>query len=209
MQLGMVGLGRMGANMARRLLGDGHACVVYDLNPSNVEMLAQQGAVGAGSLGELVDTLAAPRAVWVMVPAGVATDQTVAGLAKHLERDDIVIDGGNTYYKDDIRRHAVLKAKGIQYVDVGTSGGVSGSGAERGYCSCRITPSLAWHARLLLLGLDPTLATCPNFGVHLSPTTKTTFAGTRYSRPRGSSTSMSGRAGGVGGGTGLLHDGWR
>ena len=132
MQLGMVGLGRMGANMARRLLGDGHACVVYDLNPSNVEMLAQQGAVGAGSLGELVDTLAAPRAVWVMVPAGVATDQTVAGLAKHLERDDIVIDGGNTYYKDDIRRHAVLKAKGIQYVDVGTSVGVWG--AERGYC---------------------------------------------------------------------------
>ena len=132
MQLGMVGLGRMGANMARRLLGDGHACVVYDLNPSNVKLLAEQGAVGAGSLGELVDTLAAPRAVWVMVPAGVPTDQTVAVLAEHLERNDIVIDGGNTYYKDDIRRHVALKAKGIQYVDVGTSGGVWG--AERGYC---------------------------------------------------------------------------
>ena len=126
MQLGMVGLGRMGANMARRLLGDGHACVVYDLNPSNVKLLAEQGAVGAGSLGELVDTLAAPRAVWVMVPAGVPTDQTVAVLAEHLERNDIVIDGGNTYYKDDIRRHVALKAKGIQYVDVGTSGGVWG-----------------------------------------------------------------------------------
>ena len=132
MQLGMVGLGRMGANMVRRLMGNGHACVVYDVNPSHVKTLSGQGAVGAGSVGELVDRLAAPRAVWVMVPAGVPTDQTVAVLAEHLEPDDIVIDGGNSYYKDDVRRHAALKVQGIQYVDVGTSGGVWG--AERGYC---------------------------------------------------------------------------
>ncbi len=132
MQLGMVGLGRMGANMVRRLMKGGHTCVVYARNPASVEKLAAEGAIGTTSLDDLVERLSQPRAVWVMVPAGDATEQTVMALATHMQSGDIIIDGGNSYYKDDVRRAKVLKGKGIHYVDVGTSGGIWG--IERGYC---------------------------------------------------------------------------
>ena len=131
MELGMIGLGRMGASMVQRLLRAGHRCVVYDMSPQAVEASVQRGAVGAGSLEELVGKLAKPRAVWLMVPAGVV-DETLAKLVPLLEADDTVIDGGNSYYHDDIHRSKALKAKGIHYVDAGTSGGVWG--ADRGYC---------------------------------------------------------------------------
>src|SRR3989304_3168106 len=132
MQLGMIGLGRMGANMVRRLMRGGHQCVVYTRNPDNVRLLAGEGAVGATSLDEFVNKLSKPRAAWVMVPSGDPTEQTVLALAKRMETGDIIIDGGNSYYKDDVRRSKALKEKGIHYVDVGTSGGVWG--LERGYC---------------------------------------------------------------------------
>jgi 6-phosphogluconate dehydrogenase len=132
MQLRMIGLGRMGANMARRLMRAGHQCVVYDLNPDNVEQLANHGATGAPSLDEFVNRLTKPRAAWVMVPAGNPTEQTVNALAQRFEPDDIILDGGNSYYKDDGRRAYALKERGIHYVDVGTSGGIWG--VERGYC---------------------------------------------------------------------------
>ena len=131
MQLAMIGLGRMGANMVRRLLNGGHECVVYDMSPKAVEELVKEKATGSGSLVELIKKLNKPRAVWLMVPAGVV-DKTIADLLPHLERDDILIDGGNSYYIDDIRRAKELAGKGIHYVDVGTSGGVWG--LERGYC---------------------------------------------------------------------------
>ena len=131
MQLGMVGLGRMGANMVRRLIKGGHQCVVYDRAPQAVKDLAKEKAVGATSPADLVKKLAKPRAVWLMVPAAVV-DQTIAGFLPLLEPGDILIDGGNSYYVDDIRRAKELAAKGIHYVDVGTSGGVWG--LERGYC---------------------------------------------------------------------------
>ncbi|MGC1361782.1 MAG: decarboxylating 6-phosphogluconate dehydrogenase, partial [Silvibacterium sp.] len=131
MELGMIGLGRMGTNMVRRLQRAGHHCVVYDTKQEAVQELAKEGAVGAASLEEFAGKLKKPRAVWMMVPAA-AVDPTLKRLIPLLERDDIVIDGGNSYYHDDIRRAADLKPKGIHYVDVGTSGGVWGS--ERGYC---------------------------------------------------------------------------
>jgi 6-phosphogluconate dehydrogenase len=131
MQLGMIGLGRMGANMVRRLLRAGHQCVVYDRSPQAVEELVQEKAVGASSLQAFVKKLDKPRAVWLMVPAAVV-DATIAELLPHLEPGDILIDGGNSYYVDDIRRAKELAAKQIPYVDVGTSGGVWG--LERGYC---------------------------------------------------------------------------
>lgn len=131
MELGMIGLGRMGANMVRRLLKNGHRCVVFDMSPKAVQELVQEKAVGAASLGEMVKSMAKPRAIWLMVPAAVV-DKTIADLVPHLEKDDILIDGGNSYYIDDIRRAKELAAKGIHYVDVGTSGGVWG--LERGYC---------------------------------------------------------------------------
>ena len=131
MQLGMIGLGRMGANMVQRLMRGGHECVVYDVNPQAVKFLADQGAVGADSLQDFVSRLAKPRAVWLMVPAALV-DQELAALIPLLEVGDIVIDGGNSYYRDDIRRGADLKTHGIHYLDVGTSGGVAG--LERGYC---------------------------------------------------------------------------
>jgi 6-phosphogluconate dehydrogenase len=131
MQLGMIGLGRMGANMVRRLLKGGHHCVVFDRSAQAVAELVKERAIGAGSLAEFVKQLAKPRAIWLMVPVG-AVDGTIADLLPHLERGDILIDGGNTYYIDDIRRAKQLTAKGIHYVDVGTSGGVWG--LERGYC---------------------------------------------------------------------------
>jgi 6-phosphogluconate dehydrogenase len=131
MQLGMIGLGRMGANMVRRLLRSGHQCVAYDRNPEAIQALAKEGAVAAASLDELVKKLTKPRAIWLMVPAAFV-DQTLVELAGRLEAGDILIDGGNSYYIDDIRRAGELKAKGLHYVDVGTSGGVWG--LERGYC---------------------------------------------------------------------------
>jgi 6-phosphogluconate dehydrogenase len=132
MQLGMIGLGRMGANMARRLMRGGHQCVVYDRSADAVKALAGEGAKGSDSLAQLVAGLAKPRAVWIMVPAGAATESTVTELAGLLEPGDTIIDGGNSYFKDDIRRAKTLAAKQITYVDAGTSGGVFG--LERGYC---------------------------------------------------------------------------
>ncbi len=132
MQLGMVGLGKMGANMVERLLAGGHECVVFDLDPAAVERATARGAKGAGSLEELAAQLSAPRAVWVMVPAGAATESTVNALARILAAGDTIIDGGNSFYKDDVRRAAALAETGIDYVDAGTSGGVWG--LERGYC---------------------------------------------------------------------------
>jgi 6-phosphogluconate dehydrogenase len=131
MQIGMIGLGRMGANMVRRLMRGGHHCVVYDRNAQAVHSLAEEGAVGAASLDDFVAKLDPSRAVWLMVPAAVV-DSTLNDLTARLQSDDIIIDGGNSYYIDDIRRAAELKSKGIHYVDVGTSGGIWGM--ERGYC---------------------------------------------------------------------------
>jgi 6-phosphogluconate dehydrogenase len=132
MELGIVGLGRMGANMARRLMRDGHRIVAYDVNADAVSALAGEGADGAGSLQELAAKLSAPRAVWVMVPSGEITEKTVEDVAAVLEPGDAIIDGGNSYYRDDIRRAEMLREKGLDFVDCGTSGGVFG--LERGYC---------------------------------------------------------------------------
>jgi 6-phosphogluconate dehydrogenase len=131
MQLGMIGLGRMGANMVRRLVKAGHSCVVFDRSPESVKQLVGDGAIGATSLDDFVGKLTKPRAIWLMVPAAVV-DQMIAELVPKLSKDDILIDGGNSYYIDDIRRSKDLAPKGIHYVDVGTSGGVWG--LERGYC---------------------------------------------------------------------------
>ncbi|HJX85482.1 MAG TPA: NAD(P)-binding domain-containing protein, partial [Candidatus Angelobacter sp.] len=132
MQLGMVGLGRMGSNMVRRLLRGGHQCVVTDLNPKNVDELSKEGAAGSSSLDDFAAQLTKPRAAWIMVPAGDPTEQTVTALAQRFEAGDTIIDGGNSYYKDDVRRSQKLKDRGVHYIDVGTSGGVWG--LERGYC---------------------------------------------------------------------------
>jgi 6-phosphogluconate dehydrogenase len=132
MQLGMVGLGRMGSNLARRLQRAGHECVVHDVDPDAVKRLADEGATGAESLDDLIAKLARPRAVWIMVPAGDVTTRTVHDLAQRMESGDVVIDGGNSYYRDDIARAKALSARGVQYLDVGTSGGVWG--LDRGYC---------------------------------------------------------------------------
>jgi 6-phosphogluconate dehydrogenase len=132
MELGMVGLGRMGANMVRRLMRDGHRLVVYDVNPDAVAELAAEGAEGASSLQDLASTLSAPRSVWVMVPAGEITEKTIEDVAAALDSGDAIVDGGNSYYRDDIRRAAKLRESGIDFVDCGTSGGVFG--LDRGYC---------------------------------------------------------------------------
>ena len=131
MEMGMVGLGRMGANMVRRLLRGGHSCVVFDRSPSLVSELIREKAIGSTSLRELVTKLEKPRAIWLMIPAALV-DQTIADIAPHLEAEDILIDGGNSYYVDDLRRSSELAPKRIRYLDVGTSGGVWG--LERGYC---------------------------------------------------------------------------
>jgi 6-phosphogluconate dehydrogenase len=131
MQLGMIGLGRMGANLVRRLMRDGHRCVAYDVNPDAVKSLAGEGATGAESLADFVSKLETPRTIWIMVPAGIV-DATLEQLKPLLGADDVVIDGGNSYYRDDIARARDLKAFGVHYVDVGTSGGVWG--LDRGYC---------------------------------------------------------------------------
>ncbi|WP_027911604.1 phosphogluconate dehydrogenase (NAD(+)-dependent, decarboxylating) [Pseudomonas sp. URIL14HWK12:I7] len=132
MQLGIIGLGRMGGNIARRLMLNGHTTVVYDRNAAFVENLRQEGATGVADLPALVAGLEKPRAVWVMLPAGAPTEDTINVLSELLEPGDVIIDGGNTYYKDDIRRAQALSEKGLSYIDVGTSGGVWG--LERGYC---------------------------------------------------------------------------
>jgi 6-phosphogluconate dehydrogenase len=132
MELGMVGLGRMGANMARRLMRDGHRLVVYDVSADAVSALAAEGAEGASSLEDLASKLSAPRSVWVMVPAGEITEKTVEDVAAALDSGDAIVDGGNSYYRDDIRRAAKVGEQGIDYVDCGTSGGVFG--LDRGYC---------------------------------------------------------------------------
>jgi 6-phosphogluconate dehydrogenase len=132
MQLGMVGLGRMGANLVRRLMRDGHSCVVFDVNADAIKDLEKEGATGASSVADFVKKLSAPRAVWVMVPSGEITGKTIEEVASHLERGDMIIDGGNSYYRDDIARAASLSGQGIHLVDCGTSGGVWG--IDRGYC---------------------------------------------------------------------------
>jgi 6-phosphogluconate dehydrogenase len=132
MQLGMVGLGRMGANMVRRLMKAGHRCVVYDRDAARTRELAREGATAAAAIDQFISALEPPRVVWVMVPAGPPTEEALAALAERMELGDILIDGGNSHYKDDVRRARQMKAKGIQYLDVGTSGGVWG--LERGYC---------------------------------------------------------------------------
>jgi len=132
MQLGMIGLGRMGTNMVRRLLQGGHQCVVYDVSSERVQQAAREGATAATTLDDLVRQLDRPRAAWVMVPAGEPTEQTIAALLQQMDADDIIIDGGNSYYKDDVRRATALKQRAISYLDVGTSGGIWGM--ERGYC---------------------------------------------------------------------------
>ena len=149
MQLGMVGLGRMGANMVRRLIAKGHSGVVFDVSPKAVEGIVREKATGADSLSDLVKKLEKPRAVWLMVPAAVV-DRTIADLLPHLEADDILIDGGNSYYVDDIRRAKELAAKRVHYVDVGTSGGVWG--LERGYCM------MIGGEKDVIRGLDPIFA---------------------------------------------------
>jgi 6-phosphogluconate dehydrogenase len=150
MQLGMIGLGRMGANMVRRLLRGGHRCVAYDVHPGPVEALVKEGAEGASSLDELVKKLARPRAVWLMVPAAFV-DPTLQDLASRLEEGDLLIDGGNSYYVDDLRRASELRARGLHYVDVGTSGGVWG--LERGYCM------MIGGEEAVVTHLDPIFAT--------------------------------------------------
>ena len=132
MELAMVGLGRMGANLVRRVSRAGHHCFVFDVDPEAVQALEPEGVTGTSSLEDLVSAMSAPRTVWVMVPAGEITAKTVSDLAEHLEEGDVIIDGGNSYYRDDIARAESVRAKGIHYVDVGTSGGVWG--LERGYC---------------------------------------------------------------------------
>ena len=150
MQLGMVGLGRMGANIVRRLMRDGHECVVYDVNPESVQQLAGEGAVGAESAEDFVAKLEQPRAVWVMIPAGI-TGQIVDQFAALLDEGDIIIDGGNSNYRDDVRRAKKLREQGIHYVDIGTSGGVFG--LERGYCLMVGGPDEA------VASIDPVLKT--------------------------------------------------
>lgn len=132
MQIGMVGLGRMGSNMVRRLMKGGHDCVVFDVNQKAATAMKPEGAHPALTLDELISQLAKPRAVWIMVPAGEPTEQTVVELLKRMETGDVIIDGGNSYFKDDVRRSKMLHEKGVHFVDCGTSGGVWG--LERGYC---------------------------------------------------------------------------
>ena len=148
MQLGMIGLGRMGANMVRRLMNDGHECVVFDMHPKTVEALVAEKATGASSMQDFVSKLSKPRTVWLMVPVAVV-DQTIQSLVPLLESGDAIIDGGNSYYVDDIRRSKELEAKKIDYVDIGTSGGVWG--LERGYCMMIGGPNATVHR------LDPIL----------------------------------------------------
>jgi 6-phosphogluconate dehydrogenase len=168
MQLGMIGLGRMGANMVRRLQRNDHACVVYDRNPGAVAELTSDGAQGAASLKEFVEKLNKPRAIWLMVPAAVV-DASINDLLPLLDRDDILIDGGNSYYVDDIRRAKELGPRGIHYVDVGTSGGVWG--LERGYCMMiGGEPAVVQHLDPLFVSLAPGIGDIPRTPGREQPT---------------------------------------
>ena len=159
MQLGIIGLGRMGGNMARRLIKAGHEVVVFDMHADAVQGLAAEGAVGSASLQEMVTKLEKPRAVWMMVPAAVV-DRTIGSFVEHLEADDILIDGGNSNYVDDIRRARELEAKGIHYVDVGTSGGVWG--LDRGYCQMiGGEPGVVKHLDPIFATLAPSIDEAP------------------------------------------------
>ncbi len=159
MQLGMIGLGRMGANMVRRLMRDGHDCVVYDVDPEAVKQLSQEGATGASSLDDLADQLAKPRAIWMMLPVAIV-DETIHSLLPLLERGDILIDGGNSRYHDDIRRARELEPHGVHYVDVGTSGGVWG--LERGYCQMiGGEKGVVRHLDLIFASLAPSINSAP------------------------------------------------
>ncbi|MEO7912598.1 MAG: phosphogluconate dehydrogenase (NAD(+)-dependent, decarboxylating) [Roseiflexaceae bacterium] len=170
MELGLIGLGRMGANMTRRLMRAGHHCIVYDVFPGSVQALASEGAIGTASLADFVAQLQAPRAIWLMVPAGVV-DSTLAELVPLLEAGDIVIDGGNSYYHDDLRRAAELKARGLHYVDVGTSGGVWG--LDRGYCL------MIGGEAAVVEHLDPIFAAlAPGFGAAPRPDGRAALEGT-------------------------------
>jgi 6-phosphogluconate dehydrogenase len=159
MQLGMIGLGRMGANMVRRLIRDGHECVVFDLDTDAVKALAEEGAVGAQSMEDFVGRLNTPRAAWMMVPAA-AVDQTLEQLEPLMEEGDIIIDGGNSYYRDDVARAKRLRPRGIDYVDVGTSGGVWG--LERGFCQMIGGPERAVrHLDAVFASLAPEVESAP------------------------------------------------
>jgi len=177
MQLGMVGLGRMGGNMVRRLMQGGHDLFVYDRSAEAVQQMVQEGATGAGSLADLVEQLDTPRAIWVMVPAGGPTDQTVNELADFMDAEDIIIDGGNSYFKDDVRRAGALTKRNLHYIDVGTSGGIWG--LERGYCM------MIGGEQAVVEHLDPifqTLAPGPDQGV--TPSSKAEN-GYMYAGPAG------------------------
>jgi 6-phosphogluconate dehydrogenase len=159
MQLGMIGLGRMGANLVRRLMKHGHACVVYDVNASVVKQLTGEGAIGASSLDEFVAKLAPPRAAWIMVPAAFVAE-TIHELAELMEPGDIIIDGGNSYYRDDIHRAAALKERDIEFVDVGTSGGVFG--LERGFClMIGGEDEIVWHLEPIFAAIAPGVGMVP------------------------------------------------
>ena len=183
MQIGLIGLGRMGGNMSRRLLGGGHQVVVWDRSADAVQALGRAGATGSSSLSDLVSRLAPPRAVWLMVPAGDPTEQTVTTLAEQLQQGDTIIDGGNSHFKDDVRRAAGLATRGIHYLDVGTSGGVWG--VERGYCLMIGGPE---HAAARLAPIFRTLAPGqgsqpPSHG--LDPSKTTAHEGFLYCGPSG------------------------
>src|ERR1017187_9864397 len=153
MRIGMVGLGRMGANMTRRLMRGGHEVAVTDLSPDNVKKISADGAIASSSLDDFAGKLGTPRVAWLMVPAGDPTEQSVQALSQHMGAGDILIDGGNSYFKDDVRRSQQLKEKGIHYVDVGTSGGVWG--LDRGYCMMIGGPGSCAAARCYLQNARP------------------------------------------------------
>jgi 6-phosphogluconate dehydrogenase len=183
MELGLIGLGRMGGNMARRLIGGGHTVAVWDRSAEAVQTAARGGAIGASSLADLASRLVPPRAVWLMVPAGDATEQTVTTLAELLQQGDTIIDGGNSHFKDDVRRAAALAPRGLHYLDVGTSGGVWG--VERGYCLMIGGPQ---HAATRLTPIFRTLApgqgaVAPSRGI--DPSKTTAHEGFLYCGPSG------------------------
>ena len=183
MQLGMIGLGRMGANIVRRLLRKGHDCVVTDLQPEPVRALEKEGAKGAGSIEELIRKLAPPRAVWIMVPAGNPTEEIVKVVGDQLKAGDVILDGGNSYFKDDIRRANALAGRGIQYLDVGTSGGVWG--LERGYCLMVGGPKGAFERlKPLFQALAPGKGSAPETAGR-SPGSGTAEEGFLYCGPAG------------------------
>lgn len=183
MQLGMVGLGRMGANLVRRLMRNGHECVIYDLNPDPIRQLESEGAIGATSLDDLVGKLVAPRAAWIMVPAAFV-GRTAEQLAELMEPGDIIIDGGNSYYRDDVERAERYGAEGIHYVDVGTSGGVFG--LERGFClMIGGEKEVVEHLDPIFSALAPGVGAAPRTPGRDNVTVSTAEAGYLYCGPSG------------------------